>query len=121
MLTKVNHCGYAVPAVLGLRFIEQPEGAPANRAARRRRLVTIAQCASYLGVTPRTVRNYVSQGFFPGYRIPGTRGIRLDLDEVNWKLKSIPATKARLGSGSFGPNAKIVELPPQPVRPEIVN
>lgn len=84
-----------------------------------RTLVTIAAVARMLGVTDRTVRNYISQGHFPAYRIPGTRGVRLNPAEVQAALKMIPAVKARAGS-NFGPKAKIIDLPPQPVALEAV-
>jgi excisionase family DNA binding protein len=82
----------------------------------RRRLVTIAQVADYLGYTPRTIRNHIAQGFYPAYRIPRTRGVRLDLDEVLRAMKVMPTARARSGFGSFGPNATIIDLPPQSVR-----
>lgn len=86
-----------------------------------RKFATIAAVATMLGVTERTVRNYISQGLFPAYRIPGTRGVRLDPAEVEATMKLIPASRARAGVGGFGPNAKIVSLPPQPRRIETVN
>lgn len=81
-----------------------------STAISRRRYVTIAAVADHLGVTPRSVRNYISKGLFPAYRIPGTRGVRLDLDQVNAAMKVIPATVARPGIAQFGPNARIIEL-----------
>lgn len=74
---------------------------------------TIATVAAYHGVTSRTVRNWISRGFFPAYRIPGTRGVRLNLNEVNHAMRLIPATRAHTGTASFGPNAKIIDLPYQ--------
>lgn len=71
-----------------------------------RNLATVQQTADYLGVTPRTVRNYISQGYLPAYRIPQTRGVRLDLNEVDLALKMVPAGRVRNG-GSFGPKARI--------------
>jgi len=79
--------------------------------SRREALVTIANVATHLGVTPRSVRNYITQGLFPAYRIPGTRGVRLKLSEVNAAMKIIPASVARPGTASFGPKAKIIDLP----------
>jgi excisionase family DNA binding protein len=76
----------------------------------RRRYVPIAVIAEHLGVTPRSVRNYIAKGLFPAYRIPGTRGVRLDLDQVNAAMKVIPATVARPGIAQFGPKARIIEL-----------
>lgn len=79
--------------------------------SRREPLITVEAVAAQLGVHPRSVRNYISKGLFPAYRIPGTRGVRLKLSEVNAALRLIPATTARAGVGSFGPNAKIIDLP----------
>lgn len=93
-----------------------------NSGVRRaRQLVSINQVAEYLGCTDRTVRNYIKQGFFPAYRIPRTRGVRLDLSEVDAALKLIPSSRARAGYGDFGPNAHIIDLPAQPVRAEVVS
>lgn len=78
---------------------------------RREALVSIAFVASVLGVHPRSVRNYISKGLFPAYRLPGTRGVRLKMSDVNAAMRLIPATTARAGVGSFGPNAKIIDLP----------
>lgn len=74
------------------------------------RFETMQQCADRLGVTSRTVRNYIARGFFPAYRIPGARGVRLRPEEVDSALSVIPAARARTGVGSFGPNAKIVTI-----------
>jgi len=90
-----------------------------NPLSAPRRIVTVDQAASFLGVTPRSIRNYISKGLFPAYRVPGTRGIRVDLDEINRKMRLIPATVARAGA-QFGPNATIIDLPPQPRRAEVV-
>jgi excisionase family DNA binding protein len=85
---------------------------PNNRAERRgRNLVTIALAADHLGVVPKTVRNYVSRGLLTAYRIPGTRGVRLDLDEVDAAMRLIPTTVARPATTQFGPKARIVTLP----------
>lgn len=85
----------------------------------RRRLAPIDTAAKFLGVTPRSVRNYISKGLFPAYRIPGTRGVRVDLDEINKAMRLIPATIAHTGV-LFGPNAKIIDLQPQPNRAEVI-
>jgi excisionase family DNA binding protein len=85
------------------------------------RLATIAEIAAMLSVTERSVRTYISKGFFPAYRIPGTRGVRLDPAEVKAKMKLVPTTVARPGAGSFGPNAKIIDLPPQPRPIEVID
>ncbi|GAB3797968.1 hypothetical protein GCM10028798_09780 [Humibacter antri] len=82
----------------------------------RRRLVTPAYLANYLACTPRTIRNHISRGLYPAYRIPGTRGVRLDLDEVMRAMQMIPTVAPRTLT-PFGPNARIVDLSePQPLR-----
>jgi hypothetical protein len=79
-------------------------------------LKTIAFIASYLGVTPRSVRTYISKGLFPAYRILGTRGVRLRLSEVVRSIKAIPATRVRTNVNTFGPHANIINLPAEPER-----
>lgn len=83
-------------------------------------LQRIAVIAAMLGVTSRTIRNYISRGILVAYRIPGTRGVLLDRAEVMAAMRMIPATVARPGVAAFGPNARIVDLPPQPRRAEVV-
>lgn len=75
------------------------------------RLATIEQTAHYLGRSPRTVRNYIGKGFFPAYKRPGSRGLFIDLEEVDRAMQALPARKAHAASGSYGPKARIVTLP----------
>jgi hypothetical protein len=86
----------------------------------RPRYVTIGFVAAELQITPRTVRTHIGKGFYPAYRIPGTRGVRLNIDEVHRAMKLIPASRSHAGLASFGPNANIIDLPPQPVRAEVI-
>lgn len=86
----------------------------------RPKYVTIAAVAEMLGVNERSVRNYISRGLFPAYRIPGTRGVRLDPAEVQARMRVIPSTVARAGTGSFGPKANIIDLPRPHARPVVV-
>lgn len=81
------------------------------------RLATIEQTANYLGRSPRTVRNYIGKGFFPGYKRPGQRALLIDLDEVDKAMRALLARKAHAAAGSYGPKARIVTLP---VRAEVV-
>lgn len=81
---------------------------------------SIEQVARELGVTARTVRNYISRGLLPAYRIPGTRGVRLRIDEVKFELKRIPSTRARTDINTFGPKARITVTAPQPPRVEAI-
>jgi excisionase family DNA binding protein len=97
-----------------LRFIDQPDELPLNRASQRRsRKVSMTECAAYLGVTVRTIRNHISKGLYPAYRISGSRQILLDLDEVDRELRAIPVTRSRprTASTSFGPAARITTIP----------
>jgi hypothetical protein len=85
-----------------------------------RRLTSLYKAAQYVGVTERTIRNYVGKGLFCAYRVPKVRGILVDLDEVDAAMRRLPARVARPGYGSFGPKATIIDLPPQPVRVEAI-
>jgi hypothetical protein len=71
---------------------------------------TIAVVAAHLGVTPKTIRNYIGRGYFPAYRIPNTRGIRLNLAEVDRQMKSIPTSVARAGKPNYGPLTRIIDM-----------
>jgi hypothetical protein len=66
--------------------------------------------ADRLGVTPKTVRNYISRGILTGYRLPGSRAVRLDWNEVQRVMQVIPTTIARPNRRAFGPRAKIVNI-----------
>src|SRR5215207_3900131 len=67
------------------------------------------------GVTQRTFRNYVAKGYFAAYRMPGVRGLVLDLDEVEAAMRRLPARRAKAGLAAYGPNAKIVNIPAQAI------
>ena len=58
-------------------------------ATLRRALVSQAQAAEYLGVTDRTIRNYISRGELTGYRM-GPRLVRVDLNQLDAMLRPIP-------------------------------
>ncbi|WP_117423899.1 excisionase family DNA-binding protein [Mycobacterium marinum] len=47
-----------------------------------RRWASLKQAGVYLGVTDRTVREHVSCGLYPAYRLNG-RLVRVDLNEVD--------------------------------------
>lgn len=52
----------------------------------RRRYVTQAEAADYLGVTARTIRQMIADGRLTGYR-SGPRIVRVDLNEVDAAMK----------------------------------
>lgn len=62
-----------------------------------RRWLNQAEAADYLGVTDRTIRNYVRLGTVKGYRIPRSRLIRYDRHELDAALRPIPS--AAYGGG----------------------
>jgi len=66
-----------------------------NRPSRR--LASIAAAAEYLATSQRTVRRMIASGDLTGYRI-GSRLLRVDLNEVDAKLRAIP-------SAAGGPDA----------------
>ena len=80
-----------------------------------RRLVKPRVVADRHGVSERTIRNYIGQGYFPAYRVRGARGILVDLDEVEHAMRMLPARSARASKQAYGPKARIVILAPQPV------
>ena len=75
------------------------------------KLVNQKQAAAALGVTDRTIRNLISRGVLTGYMVPGLRAVRLDLDEIRLRLKTIPAVRAEVYKKPFGPKARIVPAP----------
>ena len=82
---------------------------PTNHLPGPRRLATVAEVATYMDVTERTIRNWISRGLLPAYRVRGTRGVRLDLREVDRAAKLIPA----VAQPTFRPSARITDLPRQ--------
>lgn len=51
-----------------------------------RRLVDIAAAADTYGVHPRTIRRRIADGTITGYRLAGSRVIRVDLEELDATL-----------------------------------
>jgi excisionase family DNA binding protein len=56
-----------------------------------RRLESIPNAASYVGVSTKTVRRWIAAGRVTGYRA-GPRLIRIDLNEVDAMLRPLPTT-----------------------------
>lgn len=52
--------------------------------------LTQAEVAEHLGVTDRTVRNYIARGVLPASRIRGSRQIRVRLDDVEALMQPVP-------------------------------
>jgi len=56
-----------------------------------RRWLSQVEAAEYLGVTDRTIREYIRRGALTGRRLPGSRLIRLDREELDAALRPVPA------------------------------
>lgn len=56
------------------------------------------EAAEYLGVTDRTVRNYIARGVLPGHRLRGSRLVRIDLRDVDKMLRPIPTVGGGAGA-----------------------
>ncbi|GAB2535187.1 helix-turn-helix transcriptional regulator [Brachybacterium huguangmaarense] len=63
---------------------------PTGTLLSAKRLASLAEAAEYLGVTERTIRNYIARGDLTGYRL-GKRSIRIDVGELESLLTVIPA------------------------------
>lgn len=55
-----------------------------------RRYASLEAAGTYLGTSQRTIRRIVARGDLVGYRLPGSRLIRVDLNEVDAMLRRIP-------------------------------
>jgi excisionase family DNA binding protein len=70
-------------------------GTPSPNA--RRRYVTLADAAAYVGCNERTIRRAIAAGEITGYRI-GARLVRVDLDQLDAEMVGrVPTTD---GSGA---------------------
>lgn len=56
-----------------------------------RRWLTQSEAAERLGVTDRTIRNYIARGSLPGHRVRNSRLVRVDITDVDAMLRPIPA------------------------------
>jgi excisionase family DNA binding protein len=56
----------------------------------RRRLVNLDAAADVYSLHPRTIRRMISRGQITGYRV-GPRVVRVDLDEIDAAITTIPA------------------------------
>lgn len=53
------------------------------------RYVSLKESAAYLGVTERTIRNFIARGEIPAYRI-GSRAIRIDRGDLDRIITPVP-------------------------------
>ena len=70
----------------------------AKATARNRTLISVNAAATRLGLDPRTIRRYISDGVLPGYRV-GSTLVRVDQDDVDALVRPIPAAVVN-GPGS---------------------
>lgn len=62
-----------------------------RQAIPSRRWLTLQEAADRLGITERSVRNFIARGDLPGYRL-STRSVRVDANDVDALLRPIPTT-----------------------------
>lgn len=55
-----------------------------------RRWLTQSESAEYIDTTDRTIRNLISRGELPAYRIGRSRMIRIDRHDLDALLRPIP-------------------------------
>lgn len=58
-----------------------------------RRWLSQQEAAEYLGVTDRTIRNYVARGVLEARRVRGSRLVRIDQAHLDDLLRPIPSAK----------------------------
>ena len=59
-----------------------------------RRWLSQKEAAEYLGVTDRSIRNYVRTGALKGRRLKGSNLMRIDRLEIDKALRPIPDGRA---------------------------
>ncbi|MEI2713400.1 MAG: helix-turn-helix domain-containing protein [Nocardioides sp.] len=67
-----------------------------NQVASRSELrpwLSQAEAADYIGVTDRTIRNYIARGLLPARRVRGSRLIKIDRADLDNMLTPIPSAK----------------------------
>lgn len=62
-----------------------------TRPVAERRWLSQVESARYLGVTDRTIRNYIARGVLPGHRVRGSRIVRIDVRDLDALLHPIPS------------------------------
>ena len=63
-----------------------------------RRWLSQGEAAEYLGVTDRSIRNFISRGDLQACRVRGSRLIRIDVRDLEEMLRPIPTTGVQRAS-----------------------
>ena len=71
-----------------------PTTLAADSSPQLRRWLSQQEAADYIGVTNRTIRNYIRTGAIKGRRLPGSRLIRIDRHELDAALRPVPSGAA---------------------------
>lgn len=70
---------------------------PSQRKTRTGCWRSLSEAAEYIGVTDRTIRNYIARGELPAHRVRGSRLIRINQADLDALLRPIPS--AKVGGG----------------------
>ncbi|WP_084100684.1 helix-turn-helix domain-containing protein [Demequina sp. NBRC 110051] len=74
-------------------------------------LMTLQGMADHLDVSERTIRNWITRGYFNAYKVRGRRGYFVRPSEVSAALKEHATSGAmRTGTTAFGPKGKVVTI-----------
>lgn len=68
---------------------------PQAAASPPRRWLSQQEAAEYLGVTDRSIRNYVRRGDLKAMRVRGSRLVKIDARELDAMLRPIPTAGGR--------------------------
>ena len=60
-----------------------------RKATTSRRWLSQSEAAEYLGVTDRTIRNFIARGDLKAVRVRGSRLIRIDVRDLEEMLRPI--------------------------------
>lgn len=73
------------------------------------RLASQEQAGLHFKVHPRTIQNWLGQGFITGYRL-ATGEIVVDIDEIERELASRSRSQMRDGRKPYGPKMRVVAV-----------
>lgn len=74
------------------------------------RYATPARFAEREGFSVYTAHRYVRAGLIPVYKLPGVKGVCVNIAEARAALARAPRRKVRPGYGDFGPDAVVKDL-----------